>query len=96
MAHQRATDVPNHHAHHPGFAGATGALFALSMAVGRSADADLAIRLVDLRPGDHVVDVGCGPGAAARRAVRAGARVTGVEPAPSCSRWRAGSHGAAR
>jgi ubiquinone/menaquinone biosynthesis C-methylase UbiE len=79
--HQHATDVPNHHAHHPGFAGASGLLVALSMAVGRSADADLAARLVDLRPGDHVVDVGCGPGAAARRAARAGARVTGVEPA---------------
>jgi SAM-dependent methyltransferase len=82
MAHQHATDVPNHHAHHPRFAGATGALAALSMAVGRSADAGLAIRLVGLHPGDHVVDVGCGPGAAARRAARAGARVTAVEPAP--------------
>lgn len=81
MAHQHATDVPNHHAHHRRFAGVTGALAALSMAVGRSADADLAIRLVDLHPGDHVVDVGCGPGAAARRAVRAGARVTAVDPA---------------
>jgi ubiquinone/menaquinone biosynthesis C-methylase UbiE len=81
-SHQPATDVPNHHAHHPGFAGATGLLCALGMAVGRGADADLAIRLVDLRPGDHVVDVGCGPGAAARRAARAGARVTGIDPAP--------------
>jgi SAM-dependent methyltransferase len=79
--HQHATDVPNHHAHHPGFAGASGLLCALSMAVGRGADADLAVRLVDLRPGDHVVDVGCGPGTAARRAARAGAQVTGVDPA---------------
>ena len=30
---------------------------------------------------DHVVDIGCGPGSAARAAARRGARVTGIDPA---------------
>ena len=91
------TDVPNHHAHHPGFAGVTGLPCALGMAVGRSAHADLAIRLVDLRPGDH----------RRRRRLRAGhgrpprgARSARGPPAsirrPSCSRVaRRLSHGVA-
>jgi ubiquinone/menaquinone biosynthesis C-methylase UbiE len=52
------------------------------MTVGRQADAALAIELARLDPGDHVVDLGCGPGTAARRAARTGARVTGIDPAP--------------
>ena len=32
-----------------------------------------------LTPKDHAVDVGCGPGAAARQAARRGAQVTGVD-----------------
>lgn len=74
--------APNHHADHPGFAGLTGLIAALSMAVGRKSDARLAVRLGDLRPGDTVVDVGCGPGVAARYAVEQGAMVTGIDPAP--------------
>lgn len=73
---------PNHHANHPGFAGVTGLLAALSMAVGRRSDARLAVQLSGLRTGDSVVDIGCGPGVAARYAERLGATVTGVEPAP--------------
>jgi ubiquinone/menaquinone biosynthesis C-methylase UbiE len=33
-------------------------------------------------PQDRVLDVGCGPGGAAREAARRGAAVTGVDPAP--------------
>jgi ubiquinone/menaquinone biosynthesis C-methylase UbiE len=76
------TAVPNHHRDHPGFSGATGLLAAASMTVGRGGDARLAAELVDLRPGDAVVDVGCGPGVAARVAARRGASVVGVDPAP--------------
>jgi ubiquinone/menaquinone biosynthesis C-methylase UbiE len=75
------TCVPNHHAHYPGFAGLTGFLAAASMAVGRQGDARLAVRLSGLNPGDTVVDVGCGPGTAVRRAAKLGASVVGVDPA---------------
>jgi SAM-dependent methyltransferase len=81
-AHQTTDLVPNHHADHPGFTGVPGVLVALTMTVGRGQDADLAVRLTGLQPGDHVVDVGCGPGSAVRRAARSGARATGVDPAP--------------
>jgi SAM-dependent methyltransferase len=74
--------VPNHHAHYGGFAGITGLVAAASMAVGREGDARLAVRLGGLEQGGVVVDVGCGPGVAARHAARLGATVIGVEPAP--------------
>lgn len=74
--------APNHHAHHPGFAGVTGLLGAATMILGRQGDARLAEELSGLRPEDIVVDVGCGPGAAARRAARRAASVIGVDPAP--------------
>jgi ubiquinone/menaquinone biosynthesis C-methylase UbiE len=54
---------------------------ALSMTVGRGAVARLAAQLAELSPHDAVVDVGCGPGTAARLAARAGASVVGVDPA---------------
>jgi 2-polyprenyl-3-methyl-5-hydroxy-6-metoxy-1,4-benzoquinol methylase len=73
---------PNHHASHPGFRGVTGVLAAVGFLVGRDDAARLAIELADLRPGDRLVDVGCGPGVAARRAGDAGAEVIGVDPAP--------------
>jgi ubiquinone/menaquinone biosynthesis C-methylase UbiE len=75
------TTVPNHHAHYPGFAGLTGLLAAASM-LGRDSDARIAERLTGLVAGDVVVDVGCGPGTAVRRAARRGASVVGVDPAP--------------
>lgn len=74
--------VPNHHANYPVFAGIAGLLAAATMAVGREGDARLAQRLSGLRAGDRVVDVGCGPGTAVRRAARLGASVIGVDPAP--------------
>jgi len=73
---------PKYHADHPGFAGFTGLLAALSMAFGRKIDARQAVRLSGLRSGDTVVDIGCGPGVAVRYAERQGATVTGIGPAP--------------
>lgn len=76
------TSVPNHHADHAGFSGPAGLVAALSMIGGRDGDARLAARLSGLGPDDAVVDIGCGPGVAARHAARLGAGVTGVDPAP--------------
>jgi ubiquinone/menaquinone biosynthesis C-methylase UbiE len=75
------TVIPNHHRDYPRFSGLTGLLAAASMTVGRGGDAQLAAELGRVGPDDIVVDVGCGPGAAARHAARRGARVTGVDPA---------------
>jgi len=71
----------NHHADHPGFVGVAGLLAGLTMIVGRGAVARLAADLASVSHADHVVDIGCGPGTAAREAARRGARVTGVDPA---------------
>jgi ubiquinone/menaquinone biosynthesis C-methylase UbiE len=72
----------NHHADHPGFSGVTGVIVGLMLLwMGRS-NARLACELTDVSTGDRVVDIGCGPGGAAREAARRGARVTGVDPAP--------------
>jgi SAM-dependent methyltransferase len=73
---------PNHHADYPGFSGVSGLLAGLSMLVGRGGLARLAADLADVQASDRVVDVGCGPGAAAREAARRGASVWGVDPAP--------------
>ena len=82
MMHTDTVAVPNHHKDHPAFSGVTGLVAAVSMSVGRDGDARLAAELVDLRPDDHVVDLGCGPGVAARYAASRAASVTGVDPAP--------------
>src|SRR5579862_799054 len=58
------------------------AVTALSMTVGRGAAARLIASLADVGPGDQVVDIGCGPGTAAREAARRGATATGVDPSP--------------
>jgi ubiquinone/menaquinone biosynthesis C-methylase UbiE len=76
-----AGGVVNHHADHPGFAGVTGLLAGLTMIIGRGTVARCAADLASVTQADHVVDVGCGPGTAAREAARRGARVTGVDPA---------------
>ena len=76
-----STIVPNHHGHHPGFRGVSGLVAALTMIRGRDGDARLAAGLVDVHPGDAVVDVGCGPGVAIRNAARLGADAIGVDPA---------------
>jgi ubiquinone/menaquinone biosynthesis C-methylase UbiE len=74
--------VPNHHADYPAFAGIAGLVATATMAVGRAADARLAEQLSGLRAGDTIVDVGCGPGTAVRRAAGLGASAIGVDPAP--------------
>ena len=77
-----ATLPPNHHAHHPGFAGIGGLIAAIGFTVGRTADAELAVGLTGTGPDDDVVDIGCGPGVAVRRAAACGAAsVVGVDPA---------------
>lgn len=84
----------NHHADHPGFAGITGSLLGLLFLVTGRANARLATELAGVSAADHVVDIGCGPGTAARAAVRHGARVTGVDPSASMLRVaRAVTHG---
>jgi len=76
------TSAPNHHADYPGFSGPAGLVAALSMIFGRDRDAELAARLSGIAAADVVVDIGCGPGVAARHAARLGASVTGIDPAP--------------
>jgi ubiquinone/menaquinone biosynthesis C-methylase UbiE len=73
--------APNHHAHHAPFAGVSGLIAAFSMTVGRDGDARLAAELSGVSSGDTVVDIGCGPGVAARLAASRGATVTGIDPA---------------
>ena len=73
--------VPNHHAQLPGFAGPAGLFAAVTMLPGGAGNARLAVRLAALAAGDAVADIGCGPGTAARAAARAGASVTGIDPA---------------
>jgi ubiquinone/menaquinone biosynthesis C-methylase UbiE len=73
--------VPNHHAHHRGFSGLAGLLAALTMVVGRRNSARLAAATTGVTAADHVLDIGCGPGAAAREASRRGASVTALDPA---------------
>jgi SAM-dependent methyltransferase len=75
------TLAPNHHADHPGFSGFIGLVAAVGFARGRNGDATLAIRLANLTAGDCLVDVGSGPGVAARRAASLGAEVVAVDPA---------------
>ena len=75
------TLAPNHHADHPGFSGLSGLVAAIAFTRGRDADASLAIRLAGLTAGDRLVDVGSGPGVAARRAASLGAEVVAVDPA---------------
>lgn len=76
----------NHHADHPGFAGVTGVLCAVAFLLVGRAKARMAADVARISPQDHVVDVGCGPGTAARVAARRGARVTGVDPASAMLR----------
>ncbi len=76
----------NHHADHPGFAGVTGSLFAAAFLLTGRAHARLAAELMQISRGDHVIDIGCGPGNAIRTAARQGARATGVDPSRSMLR----------
>jgi ubiquinone/menaquinone biosynthesis C-methylase UbiE len=64
------------------FSGASGVVIAVVMLAGRGAVSRLVAGLAGVTPDDRVLDVGCGPGSAAREAARRGAEVTGVDPAP--------------
>lgn len=78
---------PNHHAHYRQFSGVFGYVAGLTMTVGRAADARLVADLAGLGPDDRVLDIGCGPGTAARFAARTAATVTGVDPSEPMLRW---------
>ena len=63
---------------------------ALSMTAGRGPAARAVAGLAGLAPEDRLVDIGCGPGTAARAGARQCSAVTGVDPAPSMlhlGRW---------
>lgn len=76
----------NHHADHKGFSGVTGTLVGLILMLMGRAKARLAADLTGVSADDSVVDIGCGPGTAAREAARRGAQVTGVDPSPELLR----------
>jgi len=67
---------------HERFQGACGLVIGVVLLVGRGAVSRLVADLAGVGPRDRVLDVGCGPGGAAREAARRGAAVTGVDPAP--------------
>lgn len=71
---------PNHHGDSGPTGGLLGYLSGLTMVVGRKRHARLVTSISEIDDTDHVVDIGCGPGTAARAAARAGARVTGIDP----------------
>ncbi|MDH3679927.1 MAG: class I SAM-dependent methyltransferase [Acidimicrobiia bacterium] len=76
------TDLPpNHHAHYRQFSGVFGYLAGFTMIIGRGRDARLVAEIANMDASEHVLDIGCGPGTAARLAAGRGARVTGVDPA---------------
>lgn len=64
------------------FAGLVGLVVGVTLLVRRGATSRLVADLAAIGPGDHVLDIGCGPGSAVREAARRGATVTGVDPAP--------------
>ncbi len=76
------TPAVNHHADHPGFGGVIGLVAALGMLVMGRDYARLAVDLASVSDADRVVDIGCGPGAAARAAAQRRATVVGVDPSP--------------
>jgi len=76
------TPAVNHHADHPGFAGVAGLVVGLGMLVMGRGFPRLAVDLTSVSGADRVVDIGCGPGGAARAAAQRGAEVVGVDPAP--------------
>lgn len=76
----------NHHAGRPGFAGPVGTLFAVVFLLTGRGNARLAADVAEVSADDRVVDLGCGPGTAARVAARRGARVTAVDPSSAMLR----------
>jgi hypothetical protein len=63
-----AADHQHANAHgHDRFQGVPGLVIGAVLLVGRGAVSRLVADLADVGPGDRVLDVGCGPGAAAQR-----------------------------
>jgi ubiquinone/menaquinone biosynthesis C-methylase UbiE len=83
MSESERTPAPvaNHHADHPGFAGISGAAFALVSALTRNRAAREICDRAGVSPTDRAVDLGCGSGNAVREAARRGAEATGIDPA---------------
>lgn len=81
-----APTIPNHHHDHPGFAGLSGTVAAISMLFGRSGEAHDAVELLDLAADDRGLDLGCGPGTAVRHAAGIARSVIGVDPAEAMLR----------
>lgn len=71
---------PNHHADYPQFGGVFGYVAGLTMIAGRGGDGRLVTDLAQVSADDHVLDIGCGPGTAARIAAGPAGRVSGVDP----------------
>jgi ubiquinone/menaquinone biosynthesis C-methylase UbiE len=61
-------------------------LAASTMIGGRGAIAEAVLDVAAVTAADHVVDVGCGPGVAARAAARRGASVVGIDPSHAVRR----------
>lgn len=78
---------PNHHGDYRQFSGPFGYVAGATMILGRGADARLATDRADVTAGDTVLDIGCGPGTAARAAAARGATVIGVDPSAPMLRW---------
>jgi ubiquinone/menaquinone biosynthesis C-methylase UbiE len=76
----------DNHGSHGTLDGPIGTAAGLTMVVGRRKLVDWVVEAADVGPGTTVVDVGCGPGSAARAAARRGAEVTGVDPSSSMLR----------
>ncbi|SPM27777.1 class I SAM-dependent methyltransferase [Mycobacterium terramassiliense] len=74
--------VVNHHADHEGFSGPIGLVAAVGMLLTGRGNARFAAELASVSATDRLVDIGCGPGNAARAAADRGARVVGVDPSP--------------
>jgi SAM-dependent methyltransferase len=74
------------HGIHGSLDGPLGTLAGLTMVVGRRKLVDWIVHAAAVGPGTTVVDVGCGPGSAARAAARRGATVTGIDPSASMRR----------
>ncbi|MFI5286979.1 MAG: class I SAM-dependent methyltransferase [Candidatus Dormibacteria bacterium] len=77
-----AHHAPRHHRHNAVF----DALFAIAMAFRAGSVARFVAGLAELTPDDRVLDIGCGPGAAARIAARRCVTATGVDPTPAMLR----------
>lgn len=78
------------HEHHDPTDGPAAWAMALAMLAHPRPRAELAADLAAVGSGDHLVDVGCGPGTAVRVALRRGATATGVDPsgpARRLGRW---------